>query len=123
MRLTVEGVARRFGRRRVFEGLDAVVEHGQALVVAGPNGSGKSTLLVVIAGLLRPTRGRVVATLDGKLLPPEERRQWLGMVAPDLTLYPEREHRVQVALIRDAARSLAQACRDLARELREGAES
>ena len=43
----------------------------------------------MIAGLLRPTRGRVVATLDGKLLPPEERRQWLGMVAPDLTLYPE----------------------------------
>ena len=41
----------------------------------------------------------------------------------DLTLYPAREQRVQVALIRDAARSLAQACRELARELRDGADS
>jgi heme exporter protein A len=89
VRLALEGVGRRFGRRRVFEGLDAVVEHGQALAVTGPNGSGKSTLLLVIAGLLRPSRGRVIATMDGKPLPPQERRQWLGMVAPDLTLYPE----------------------------------
>lgn len=89
MRLALEGVSRRFGRRRVFEGLEAVVEHGQALVVTGPNGSGKSTLLLVIAGLLRPTRGRVVATVDGKPLLQEERRDWMGMVSPDLTLYPE----------------------------------
>jgi heme exporter protein A len=73
----------------VFEGVTASVGHGEVLVVTGPNGSGKSTLLLVIAGLLRPTRGRVVATLDEKPLPPEDRREWLGMVAPDLTLYPE----------------------------------
>src|SRR5437773_731074 len=89
VRLALEGLGKRFGRRRVFEGLEAEVDHGEALVVTGPNGSGKSTLLLVIAGLLRPTRGRVVATLDGKALAPEDRREWLGMVAPDLTLYPE----------------------------------
>jgi heme exporter protein A len=87
--LSLEGVSKRFGRRRVFDGLDAEVGHGEALVVLGPNGAGKSTLLLVIAGLLRPTRGRVAASVDGKPLAHESRRQWLGMVAPDLTLYPE----------------------------------
>ena len=89
VQLRLEGISRRFGRRRVFEDLTVAVNHGEVLVVTGPNGSGKSTLLLVIAGLLRPNRGRVVATLDGKPLPDAERRRWLGMVAPDLTLYPE----------------------------------
>jgi heme exporter protein A len=39
--------------------------------------------------LLRPTRGRVVVSVEGKPLPLESRREWLGMVAPDLVLYPE----------------------------------
>jgi heme exporter protein A len=87
--LRLEGVSKRFGRRRVFEGLTVEVCHGEVLVVTGANGSGKSTLLQVIAGLLRPTRGRVVTTLDGKTLAEADRREWLGVVSPDLTLYPE----------------------------------
>lgn len=34
---------------------------GEFVAIVGPNGSGKSTLLQVIAGILQPTRGRVVA--------------------------------------------------------------
>jgi energy-coupling factor transport system ATP-binding protein len=40
-------------------GVDASVRAGEALAVTGPNGSGKSTLALLIAGLLRPARGRV----------------------------------------------------------------
>lgn len=39
---------------------------GETVAVLGPNGSGKSTLLAVVAGLLRPHRGRVV--VDGREL-------------------------------------------------------
>ena len=40
------------------------LEAGGSLAVTGPSGSGKSTLLGLLAGLDRPTRGRVV--LDGR---------------------------------------------------------
>jgi energy-coupling factor transport system ATP-binding protein len=40
-------------------GVDASVRAGEALAVVGPNGSGKSTLALLVAGLLRPARGRV----------------------------------------------------------------
>ncbi|WP_460714446.1 sulfate/molybdate ABC transporter ATP-binding protein [Nocardioides dilutus] len=42
------------------------VRDGETLALLGPNGSGKSTLLAVVAGLVRPERGRVV--LAGRAL-------------------------------------------------------
>lgn len=47
------------GDRLVFTGLDFRIEPGEALVLLGPNGSGKSSLLRVMAGLLKPLRGRL----------------------------------------------------------------
>jgi energy-coupling factor transport system ATP-binding protein len=40
---------------------DVQVRSGEALAITGPNGSGKSTLALLLAGLLRPTAGAVVA--------------------------------------------------------------
>ncbi len=47
------------GERRVFAGLDFALPPGGALVLTGPNGSGKSSLLRLMAGLLRPARGKI----------------------------------------------------------------
>lgn len=49
-------------------GVSLVVRAGEALGVVGLNGSGKSTLLRTIAGLERPTRGRVLASSTPVLL-------------------------------------------------------
>ncbi|GAA1247068.1 ABC transporter ATP-binding protein [Kitasatospora nipponensis] len=51
------------GERPALAGLDLQVRAGEALAVLGPSGSGKSTLLNLVAGLDRPTAGRV--TVDG----------------------------------------------------------
>jgi oligopeptide/dipeptide ABC transporter ATP-binding protein len=49
------------------DGVDLNVRQGEALALVGESGSGKSTLARAIAGIQRPTRGRI--TLDGKVLP------------------------------------------------------
>ncbi|HUG47881.1 MAG TPA: metal ABC transporter ATP-binding protein [Candidatus Limnocylindria bacterium] len=48
-----------YGDRLALENVSLAVEAGSLLAVVGPNGAGKSTLLKVMAGLLRPWRGRV----------------------------------------------------------------
>ncbi|HBL30925.1 MAG TPA: hypothetical protein DD490_29175 [Acidobacteria bacterium] len=42
-----------------LEGVDFTVRRGEAFGVIGGNGSGKSTLLKLIAGMLKPTSGRI----------------------------------------------------------------
>ena len=87
--LQLEDATKRFGHRTVFHRVCAHVRSGETLVITGHNGSGKSTLLSVIAGLLPSDEGRVRFSEDGRELPGTERRRFLGLVAPDLTLYPE----------------------------------
>jgi putative ABC transport system ATP-binding protein len=60
----VENVFKEFQRGAiripVLMGIDVTLEHGGFLALMGPSGSGKSTLLNLIAGLDRPTSGKVV---------------------------------------------------------------
>jgi heme exporter protein A len=55
-----EGLALVRGGRLLFDGLDLHLEAGDALHLTGPNGSGKSSLLRLVAGLLKPSSGRIV---------------------------------------------------------------
>jgi ABC-type multidrug transport system ATPase subunit len=55
--IRARGLGRRYGTKRVFDGLDFEVEDGGFLLVTGPNGSGKTTLLRLCSGLAVPTSG------------------------------------------------------------------
>jgi ABC-type branched-subunit amino acid transport system ATPase component len=61
--LVVSGVDFSYGSLQVLFGVSLSVGRGEALALLGTNGAGKSTLLRVVAGLSRPTAGRV--TLEG----------------------------------------------------------
>ena len=58
--IDVRNVSVRHGRRVVLEGVSGIFAPGSLTAVVGPNGGGKSTLLTVLAGIVRPHRGRIV---------------------------------------------------------------
>jgi heme exporter protein A len=75
-----------FGRTIALNGVDFQLEGG-IVGLFGPNGSGKSTLLRVLAGLLRPDRGRIDyegVPLDVKS---ERTRRRIGYVGHNSGLY------------------------------------
>ncbi len=57
--IEVQGVCYAYSRERVIEDITLTVNAGEFLGIIGPNGSGKSTLVRIIAGLLRPSCGKV----------------------------------------------------------------
>jgi NitT/TauT family transport system ATP-binding protein len=86
--LEVQAVAKTFasGDQTVaaIERIELRVPDGEFLAVLGPSGCGKSTLLELIAGLSRPSAGRIV--LDGvALLGPHEH---LGVVFQEDSTFP-----------------------------------
>ena len=88
-RLTLEDLAMRFRTRTgaeisALERISFEVKDGEFAVLVGPSGCGKSTILRLVAGLLRPSRGRVL--LDGREVaaPGADR----GMVFQSYTLFP-----------------------------------
>jgi ABC-2 type transport system ATP-binding protein len=53
------GLVKRYGTRPALDGVALAVPKGCVYGLVGPNGAGKTTLLAVLAGLRRPTSGRV----------------------------------------------------------------
>ena len=73
--LRVSDVSKRFGYRWVLRNVSMEVQPGEAVLLVGGNGAGKTTLLRVMAGLLKPNRGRI------------ERTGAVGMVAHHTMMY------------------------------------
>ena len=101
------------GREPGLPRLDAAFEVAPGIsVLFGPSGSGKSTCLSVIAGLLRPERGRIALgddvltdTRQRLHVPPHRRR--VGLVFQSLALFPHMTVIQNVAYgARDASRAL-----------------
>jgi len=61
MRIEVQRMSTRVHRTPLLEDISVCVEPGELVGFIGPNGSGKSTLMRCLAGLRRPTTGRVLA--------------------------------------------------------------
>ncbi len=80
-------ISKVFDEHVVLRDISATVTAPGAWTILGPNGSGKSTLLRIVAGLLTPTEGEVLYLHNGQRLTAHQRRQAVGMVAPDIALY------------------------------------
>ena len=59
MIVEAQGLSKRYGRDWVLRNLDFGLKSGEVVALIGPNGVGKTTLLRVLAGLVRPTEGKI----------------------------------------------------------------
>lgn len=82
MVFAVENLSRRLGGRTVLDSVTFQVERGELVSIIGPSGVGKTTLLRILAGLDRPTSGRLLFDT-----PPTKDRPVI-MVFQDYLLFP-----------------------------------
>jgi branched-chain amino acid transport system ATP-binding protein len=64
--LSIESLDAGYGAVKALRGVSMRVQAGETVALLGTNGNGKSTLMKCVMGLVRPTRGRVLLTIDGR---------------------------------------------------------
>lgn len=95
--ITLERVEKVYANGHVAaRDLNLAIRDGELLVLVGPSGSGKSTVLRLIAGLERPTAGRILIDDEDVTGVPPERRD-LSMVFQSYALYPHKTVRDNLA--------------------------
>jgi branched-chain amino acid transport system ATP-binding protein len=63
--LTVRGVEAGYGAVRALHGVSLDIQDTETVALLGTNGNGKSTLMKCVMGMVRPTRGSIVLSMDG----------------------------------------------------------
>ena len=87
MEVRLEGITKSFGDFTAVNNLNVTIDDGTLAGLLGPSGCGKSTTLYMIAGLEKPTSGRIYfGDEDVTDLPPEKRG--IGLVFQNYALYP-----------------------------------
>ena len=89
--LDIQHVRQVFGSTLAVDDVSLVVTPGETVCLLGHSGCGKTTLLRVVAGLERPTSGRVIlagreVAGPGAFVPPEQRG--VGLMFQDYALFP-----------------------------------
>lgn len=94
--VVLDGVTVRRGGGAVLRDLDLTVADGSLTAIVGEAASGKTTVLRVIAGLDRPTAGRVlIGGVDVGAVATEDRNVAMAFQRP--ALYPTRTVRANIA--------------------------
>ncbi|MGD8320141.1 MAG: ABC transporter ATP-binding protein [Gemmatimonadota bacterium] len=85
--LLLEGVVKRYGRFTAVDGLDLAVRRGEIFGFLGPNGAGKTTTIRMVAGVLRPSAGRILVGGDDLAHAPEAAKSRVGYIPDRPYLY------------------------------------
>jgi ABC-2 type transport system ATP-binding protein len=94
--VTANGIGKRFGDRRVVDGVDIMVPRGSVYGVLGPNGAGKTTTLRMLLGIIEPDEGsRTLLGFDN----PRDASDRVGYLPEERGLYPAMKAREAIAFL------------------------
>jgi len=85
--ITIEHLVKRYGSFTAVDGVSLDVASGEIHGFLGPNGAGKTTTIRMIAGLLKPTSGRVAVNGHDMATEPELAKASLGFIPDRPFLY------------------------------------
>ena len=80
--IEIHDLVKRYGAFTAVDGVSLDVQPGEIHGFLGPNGAGKTTTIRMIAGLLKPTAGRIVVNGHDLATEPEAAKASLGFI-PD----------------------------------------
>jgi branched-chain amino acid transport system ATP-binding protein len=114
--LSIEGLDAGYGAVKALRGVSMRVDTAETVALLGTNGNGKSTLIKCVMGMVRPTRGTVTLTIDGKahdltkLSPEETVDLGVALVPEGRRLFPKLTvvENLMLGAFRKAARSAIQ---------------
>ncbi|MCT4607310.1 MAG: ABC transporter ATP-binding protein [Marinisporobacter sp.] len=86
-KIVLENISKTFGNTIAVDHIDFSIEKGSFFTFLGPSGCGKTTILRIIAGFIKPDKGKIfLENEDITLIPPENRE--VGMVFQNYALFP-----------------------------------
>ena len=85
--IRLEGVTKRYGAFTAVHPLDLHVKRGELFGFLGPNGAGKTTTIRMVAGVLRPTAGRVLIAGHDVAKEPILAKQHIGYIPDRPSVY------------------------------------
>jgi ABC-2 type transport system ATP-binding protein len=85
--LQLQGVVKRYGKFTAVAGIDLDVHRGEIFGFLGPNGAGKTTTIRMVAGVLRPSEGRILVDGDDLHEHPARTKMKVGYVPDRPFLY------------------------------------